>query len=110
MDNRHVLLFQKGTGNVVNSFVQWGIVCIKPPFKTGGKTKEPAKANWFDEDGEDAFIPDRLRFEAYDAEFEMAYKGKELASNPFDLDLAFTAISQFKNWLSGSDSQSGSGA
>ena len=49
-------------------------------------------------------------FEAYDAEFEMAYKGEELAMNPFDLDLAFTRINAFKKWLSGNDTTSGSGA
>ena len=73
MDAINCLLFQKGSGNVVNSYTQWGIVCCKVPFKAGGKTKE-------------------------------------LAMNPFDLDLAFTRINAFKKWLSGNDTTSGSGA
>ena len=80
------------------------------PFKAGCKTKELAKNGWQDEHGEDTYIPSKLMFEAYDAEFEMAYKGEELATNPFDLDLAFTRINAFKKWLSGNDTTSGSGA
>lgn len=110
MDAINCLLFQKGSGNVVNSYTQWGIVCCKVPFKAGGKTKELAKNEWQDEHGEDTYIPSKLMFEAYDAEFEMAYKGEELATNPFDLDLAFTRINAFKKWLSGNDTTSGSGA
>ena len=110
MDAINCLLFQKGSGNVVNSYTQWGIVCCKVPFKAGCKTKELAKNGWQDEHGEDTYIPSKLMFEAYDAEFEMAYKGEELATNPFDLDLAFTRISAFKKWLSGNDTTSGSGA
>ena len=110
MDAINCLLFQKGSGNVVNSYTQWGIVCCKVPFKAGGKTKELAKNGRQDEHGEDTYIPSKLMFEAYDAEFEMAYKGEELATNPFDLDLAFTRINAFKKWLSGNDTTSGSGA
>lgn len=55
-------------------------------------------------------MPSKLMFEAYDAEFEMAYYGKELATNPFDLDLAFTHISAFKKWLTGNDTTSGTGS
>ena len=107
---RYTLLFQKTGGSVVNSYTQWGIVCCNIPFKAGGKTKEPAKRDWKDEQGEEAYIPAKMMFEAYDVEFELAYKGQELSTNPFDLDLAFTQINAFKKWLSGNDTESGSGA
>lgn len=110
MKDIYKLLFQKGSGNVLDSYTQWGIVCCKVPFVAGGETKEVASRDWHDEHGEDAYIPQKLMFKAYDAEFEMAYKGQELASNPFDLDLAMTNISAFKKWLSGNDTQAGSGA
>ena len=110
MDSRYALLFKKDNGNVVNSFSQWGIVCCKVPFKAGGKTKELAKREWYDEQGGDTYIPQKLMFEAYDAEFEMAYQGQELSSNPFNLSLAFRKIDAFKRWLSGNDTQQGSGA
>ena len=109
MDDRYTLLFQKGNGNVINSFAQWGIVCCKVPFKAGGKVKDFSERDWSDEHGSDTYFPAKSCFEAYDAEFEMAYKGQELASNPFNLSLAMTAISNFKKWLSGNDTQNGSG-
>lgn len=110
MKDIYKLLFQKGSGTVVDSYAQWGIVCCKVPFSAGCETKEVASRDWHDEHGEDAYIPQKLMFKAYDAEFEMAYKGQELATNPFDLDLAFTKISAFKKWLSGNDNSSGTGA
>lgn len=110
MEDRNTLLFQKGNGEIVNSYEKWGIVCAKVPFNAGGKTKELAKRDWHDEQGEDTYIPSRLMFEAYDAEFELAYKGQELATNPFNLSLAFEKIDTFKKWISGNDTDSGSGA
>lgn len=110
MDGIHKLLFSKGGASVVDSYAQWGIVCVKVPFKAGCRTKKLPNREWFDEHGDDTYIPKKLMMEAYDAEFEMAYKGEELASNPFDLDLAFQKIDAFKKWLSGNDTSEGSGA
>lgn len=109
MDDIYTLLFQKGAGSVVNSFSQWGIVCCKVPFKAGCKVKEFASRDWHDEHGSDTYFPSKSYFEPYDAEFEMAYKGQELASNPFNLSLAASHIDQFKKWLSGNDTVEGSG-
>lgn len=110
MGNQHILLIQKGTDSVVNTYEKWGIVCNKVPFKAGGKTKDVAKRVWYDEHGDDAYIPNKQMFEAYDAEFEFAYKGQELASNPMNLSLAFRQIDNFKKWLSGNGTADGSGA
>lgn len=109
MEDRHTLYIKKGS-TVVDTFSEWGIVCCAVPFKAGGRTKTLAKRDWYDEHGEDTYIPAKLFMEAYDAEFEFAYKGKELASNPFNLGLAFQCIDSFKQWLSGNDSVSGTGA
>ena len=111
MQDRNILLIRKGDdGEVVNSFTEWSIACCDVPFKAGGTVKELAKRDFPDEHGEDTFIPKKLVFEAYDAEFEMAYAGQELASNPFNLSLAFAQIDSFKKWLSGNDEEEGSGA
>ena len=110
MEDRYCLLFQKGEGTVVNSFTQWGIVCCNVPFNAGGKTKQLASRSWHDEHGDDAYIPAAVKFEATDVEFEFAYKGQELASNPFNLSLAASQIDAFKLWLSGNDTSAGSGA
>lgn len=110
MNDRYTLLIQKGNGSVVNSFTEWGIVCCKVPFRAGGKTKDLPKRDWFDEQGEDVYTPAKMMFEGYDAEFDMAYKGQELATNPFDLSIAFDSIRSFKKWLSGNDTENGSGS
>jgi len=110
MEDRYTLLMQKEGGSVVNSYTEWGIVCCKVPFKAGGKTKELAKRDWKDEHGEDVYIPNQLRMEGYDAEFELAYKGEELSSNAFNLSKAARQIDDFKKWLSGNDTENGSGA
>lgn len=106
MDNRCSLLFQKEGGEVVDSFSAWGIVCLKVPFDAGGKVKELPKRDWSDEDGYDVFVPSKLSFEGYESEFELAYKGQELSTSPFNLSLAFSRIDAFKKWLSGHDSSS----
>lgn len=98
------VLFRKGSdGEVVNSFSRWGIVCCKVPFKAGCETKDLAAYSWYDEDGEDTYIPSQLRHKAYNAEFEFAYKGDELAIDAMNLGLALTQIDRFKDWLSGKD-------
>lgn len=110
MEDRYTLLMQKGSDSVIDTYTQFGIVCASVPFKAGGKTKSLAKREWYDEQGEDVYIPSQLMFEAYDAEFTLAYKGQELATNPFDLSLALESIETFKEWLSGADEDGGSGA
>ncbi len=65
--------------------------------------KDWPKYDWKDEHGSYVDVPSKVCFEGYEAEFELAYKGRELASNPFNLSLAFTQISAFKKWLSGND-------
>lgn len=110
MDARNALLIQKGNGSVVNTYTQWGIACLKVPFKAGGKTKDLPNREWFDEHGDDTYFPQQLMMEGYDAEFEMVYCGKELATNPFNLSLAATNIKAFKQWLTGNNVSTGSGA
>lgn len=106
MEERYKLLFQKADEAVVDSFATWGIVCAHVPFSAGGKTKSLPKRSWSDEHGEDVYTPAQLMMDAYDAEFEMAYKGQELASNPFNLNLAFLQINSFVRWLTGNDQSS----
>ena len=110
MNAQNCLLFQKGDGAVVNSFTEWGIVCMKTPFSDGDELKKLPVRDWSDEDGEDVYIPSCLKVQAYDAEFELAYRGEELSDNPFDVHLAASRIASFRRWLIGADTQAGSGA
>lgn len=107
MDSKYTLLFKKGNGSTVNSYSQWNIVCCDVPFKIGTKTKELPKRIWFDEHGDDAYIPSNLMMEGYDAEFEMACV---VNSQTFNLSGALGKIKSFRNWLTGNDSSSGTGA
>lgn len=109
MNENKCILFQKGDGEVINSFTEWGIVCLKVPFKTGGKVKALAKREWKDENGTDEYYPKKLYFESYEMEVEFGYQGRELSSNPKNLSLAYSRIRSFRNWLSGNDTVNGSG-
>lgn len=100
-------MLKKGDSATVNTFTKWGIACCKNPFKTGGKSKELAKRNWHDEHGEDVYMPKKLMMEAYDVEFEL---GCIVNSDGFNLSKAFEKITSFKNWLTGNDTEEGSGA
>ena len=106
MDAKYGLIIKRGSGNSVNTFTQWGIACCNVPFKAGGKTKDLAKREWYDEHGEDTYMPTKLMFEGYDAEFEMACVIKGGAWN---LSEPFNRIDNFKKWLSGNDTTEGSG-
>lgn len=107
MDSKYTLLFKKGNGSTVNSYTQWGIVCCRVPFKTGTKTKDLAKRNWYDEHGDDVYIPSSLKMEGYDAEFEMACV---VNSSYFNLSGALGRIDSFKKWLTGNNTSGDTGA
>ena len=107
MDAKYGLIIKRGSEAAKNSFTEWGIACANVPFKAGGKTKELPKRNWYDEQGEDTYLPKKLMFEAYDAEFEVACVVPE---NAWNLSAGFSRIDTFKKWLSGNDTQNGSGA
>ena len=48
------------------SVAQWGVWCKEIPFKIYDKVKAPAKRTWFDEHGDDEYMPDGgLFMEAY---------------------------------------------
>lgn len=65
-------------GSVVDTYAAYKVVCQEFPFKTLPETKELAKRDWYDENGEDVFVPaDGLKFKAYDVEAKFLYKGKE---------------------------------
>lgn len=61
--------------------------------------KEQAKEldfnDWHDQDGEDGFTPDIIPNKSYDMEIGLSYKG--------ELDVCYTNISTFLNYLDGID-------
>lgn len=60
---------------VCESVSEWGIFCKEIPFALAGSVKEPAKNDWYDEHGDDEFIPSEgLKMKAYDMEVEFGCK------------------------------------
>lgn len=67
---------------VYESVNQWGIFCKSIPFKIMEKVKEPAKRGWYDENGDDEFIPSGgLYLEAYTMKVEFACKKMSASSD-----------------------------
>ena len=65
-------------GDVVDTQAIYNVVCQDCPFKHLPETKDLAKRDWFDEDGEDVYIPsDGLKFKAYDMDVKFLYVGSE---------------------------------
>lgn len=63
---------------IVDTQVNWNIVCKEFPFKYLPEPKELASRDWHDEDGEDVFFPPTgKKFKAYDLEAVFLYAGTE---------------------------------
>ena len=61
-------------GNVVDTIDNYGVACQEFPFKVLPETKELPKRDWYDEDGEDVYVPsDGMKFKAYDLEVKFIY-------------------------------------
>lgn len=59
------------------SVATWGVWCKDIPFKIAEKVKEPAKRSWYDEEGDDEYIPSTgLLLEAYTMKVEFGCKIK----------------------------------
>ena len=67
-----------GNGNaypVCESVATWGIWCKNIPFKLFDRVKAPAKRTWYDEHGDDEYIPkEGLYLEAYTMKVEFGCK------------------------------------
>lgn len=65
-------------GSVVDTLATYKVVCQECPFKTLPEIKELAKRDWYDESGEDVYIPtDGFKFKVYDMEVKFLYVGTE---------------------------------
>lgn len=60
---------------IYESVATWGVFCKKIPFKIFDKVKAPAKRSWYDENGDEEYIPaDGLKLEAYTMKVEFGCK------------------------------------
>ena len=64
--------------NVIDTQATFRVACQECPFKYLPESKELPKRDWYDEDGDDIYIPtDGLKFKAYDMEMKFIYVGTE---------------------------------
>lgn len=99
MDYTLLMQKMKDGSPVKDSLADFGVVCTEVPFMPSGETKELASNDWYDEDGEDTYIPDRLPMAAYDWEVGFCYKG--------NLSTCYSSLKALTDYLNGRD---GSGA
>ena len=60
---------------VCESVATWGVFCKSIPFQIFKKTKDPAKRTWYDEHGDEEYIPSEgLYAEAYTMKVEFGCK------------------------------------
>lgn len=92
---KRLLIQQQGNeSSVVDTLEEFNVACQEFPYKYLPETKEPAKRDWYDENGEDVYIPaGGLKFKAYDLEVKLLYVGTEA-------DMA-TDIKNFVDFLYG---------
>ena len=65
-------------GDVVDTQASYRVVCQEFPFKRLPEIKELAKRDWYDENGDDVYIPtDGLKFKAYDIDVTFLYVGSQ---------------------------------
>lgn len=75
---KYRLLIRQQGGEVIDTFESFHVACQEFPFRHLPETKDLPKQDWYDEHGEDSFIPtDGLKFKAYDLEAKFIYVGDE---------------------------------
>lgn len=50
-------------------------------FYGGGEVKDLPKREWYDEHGEDEFVPDEMKFKSQEMEVKFSYKGNKNSAN-----------------------------
>lgn len=76
------VLIQKANGDdtSVHSLSNWGIVATSLPFKIVGEMKDIPKNDWFDEDGDDEYIPDTPVYKAYEMDAKFFIEASSMPS------------------------------
>lgn len=65
-------------GSIVDTQARFHIACQEFPFKDLPELKDLPKRDWYDEDGEDVYIPtEDFKFKAYDLDATFIYVGTE---------------------------------
>lgn len=101
MKYEKVYIQKIGIGSPVKETIaDFDIYCADMPFKLFVEAKAPSKRDWFDEHGDDEYIPNGgLKLKAYTMDVRFCCKGDKYSSNE--------KIKKLINYLTGLD---GSGA
>lgn len=73
MNGLHSMLIGKGSGAAKDLLDDFGFVCTNISYPSVGKTKDIVSSNWKDKDGEDAYIPPKMMFEAFDVKVDVCF-------------------------------------
>lgn len=96
MQHYNVFIQKEQTGAPVKETVaDFDVWCASIPFDIGMEVKEPVVKGWKDEDGEDSYLGDSLKFAAYDMTVKWCCKGDKFSAN--------AVIKKFLSYLSGRD-------
>ena len=97
MKYEKVYIQKIGTGSPVKETIaDFDIYCADMPFKLFVEAKAPSKRDWFDEHGDDEYIPNGgLKLKAYTMDVRFCCKGDKYSSNE--------KIKKFINYLTGLD-------
>lgn len=91
MSNYKGILFQVGSDSVRNS-TEWGCYVTESPYiPMPKKVKNITSQSWYDEHGDDEYIPDVLYYESVETTLKFVYKGT--------VTDAKTSIKSFINYL-----------
>lgn len=84
---------------------QWGFWGKDVPFQAVGEVKEPYSNDWFDEDGDDEYIPDKLMMKGYEMEVEFGhrYYEKQTTGGGTTTDTTKDDLAAFIKYLTGKD-------
>ena len=87
---------------VCESVATWDVWCKDIPFKVFDKVKEPAKRTWFDEHGDDEYIPENgLYLDAYTMKVQFGCKkvGNDSSSQTKNDDYVRQHVGTFLEYL-----------
>lgn len=91
----HSLYISKDGVSVFDSIDTWGLVLKSAPLMLGGKVKSPSKRSWYDEDGDEEYVPSVQKLESFDVKYELGYKGSAGSANA-----VYSSLTEF---LTGAD-------
>ena len=83
-------------GTPRETYETWNIVCSKSVYRHFGDPKEVSSRNWFDEHGEDVYIPANVKLKKFDLEVSFLCNGEYPTLK--DKVKSFLLFLMGKNW------------